>query len=393
MLTHPSESAYEFPPALVHFVREHVTPTSGYLPEVTDADFVHLLTTIFFAGLDTYEGEHNPISVVFLGRSAVDFVMVEGTAFEAAPLYRWKILRFALPRPFEGRELVKLGVAGADRRMYTAVSVLDDGSLAITGLAREGVNTDRDPFIRIVASRPGCLSIRSGRDLAIDYERGVILTVGDEEVFAAGPVHDALRSIAQSAEVDDSVVPRYLDAVMFVVREIVAHGRGGILIVNPDEYPSGAELAPYRMVLDSSLGALLRMAWRVSGKKEFTGLLRNAFLTEAERVVEELGRLTAIDGAVLLNRTLALVAFGLILPVRQEVAILEGASSGPANARPVDFSSRGTRHRAAATYAAEHSGSVVFVVSEDGQVSCLLRQEHEAAVRRWRLSLGTARIA
>jgi hypothetical protein len=264
MLTHTPELGYEFPPALVRFVREQVTPTSGYLPEVTDADLEQLLTTIFFAGLETHEGEHNPISVAFLGRSKADFIMAEGATAEAAPLYKWKILRFASPRSFESRELVKLGVAGADRRIYSAVGVLDDGSLAITGLAREGVNAGTDPFIRIVASRPGCLSIRSGRDLAIDYERGAILTVSDDEVFAAGPVHHALRAIAQGAGVDDHVIPRYLDAVLFLVREIVAHGRGGILIVSPDEHPPGAESAPYRMVLDSSLGALLRMAWRVT---------------------------------------------------------------------------------------------------------------------------------
>ncbi len=389
MLTRSTESANEFPPALVRHLREQMTPASGYLLEVTDADLVQLLTTIFFAGLETYEGEHNPISVAFLGRSTADFVMVEGSAFESAPLYRWKIMRFAEPRPFESRELVKLGVGSTDRRIYTAVGLLEDGSLAITGLARAGLNAGADPFIRIVASRPGCLSIRSGRDLAIDYERGVILTVGDEEVFAAGPVHDALRSIAQSAQVDDHVVPHYLDAVVFLVRQMVAHGKGGILIISPDEHPSGAELAPYRMVPDSSLGLLLRMAWRVSPKKEsFGGLLRNAFLSEAERVVEELGQVTAIDGAVLLNRALALVAFGLILPVRPEIAIFEGATLNTVTTLTTDFSSRGTRHRAAATYAAEHPGSVVFVASADGQLSCLLRQPHEAAVRLWRLAPG-----
>src|SRR5688572_16173292 len=55
-------------------------------------------------------------------------------------------------------------------------------------------------------------------------------------------------------------------SVGFLVREIAAHGHGGILIISPDEHPSVAESAPYRMSLDSSLAALLRLAWRIRGK-------------------------------------------------------------------------------------------------------------------------------
>jgi len=412
-----TEAAFEFPPALVRRLREHGTPANGCLAGVTDDALVRLLTTIFFAGLDTYEGEHNPISVVFVGRhTTADFVMPEGTAAVAAPLYRWKILRFAFPRPFAIRDLVKFGVAGADQRIYSAVGVLPDGRLAITGLAREGVNTGSDPFIRIVASRPGCLSIRSGRGLGIEYERGVIVTIDDDRVFSAGSVHRALETIARSAEVDDEVIPRYLDAVVDLAHEMVAHGRGGILIVSAEEQPAVADAAPYRMVLDSSLAMLLRLAWRVTVKRgsgpsaphapgddgngvsaarveqtAFGALLRNAFLREAERVVEELGRLTAIDGAVLLSRALALVAFGVILPVRQQVLLVEGTDAGEGGAHPADFSSRGTRHRAGATYAADHPGSVVFVASEDGQVSCMLCEHPRAPVGLWRLTAETTR--
>jgi hypothetical protein len=414
------EPTYVFPPALVRVVRERLTSRSRCLSEVTDNELDQLLTTIFFAGLETYEGEHNPIAVTFLGRRPVDFVMTEAAVAGAPPLYRWKILRFASPRPLATRELVKLA-AGVNRRIYSAVAVLDDGALAITGLAREGVNAGPDPFIKIVAARPGCLSIRSGRDLAIEYERGVVLTLGDDEVFSAGPVHRALEAIAHGAGVEDEVVPHYLDVVGFLVREIAAHGHGGILIISPDQHPSVAESAPYRMSLDSSLAALLRLAWRIRGKAgdglsarsrrrelrmdssaetgaagsenlAFRQLLHSAFLTEAERVVEELGGTTAIDGAVLLNRDLALVAFGLILPVRQQITVAEAATGEDGRVGVVDLASRGTRHRASATYAEEHPGSVVFVASEDGQVSCMFREQPAEPVRLWRLGAGTAHI-
>jgi hypothetical protein len=418
--TDAEEPTYVFPPALVGLVRERLTPLSDCLPAIGDGELIRLLTTIFFAGLETYEGQHYPVGVTFMGQSSVDFVMTEDASAGVLPLYRWKILRFASPLPFVTRELVKLAVAGADRRIYSAVGVLPDGTLAITGLAREGLNTGANPFIKIVASRPGCLSIRSGRELVIEYERGAILAVGNEEVFSSGSVHGALTTIARDAGVDEDVIPQYLEAVGFLVREVVAHGHGGILIINADEQPSVAESASYRMVLDSSLAVLLRLAWRVGlkpagreaddigprdrrqrmtgqapyarqGSGAFGTLLRNAFLMEAERVVEELGRLTAVDGAVLLNRELALVAFGVILPVGQPIAVEHAADTGRGEARLVDFAGRGTRHRAGATYAAAHPGSVVFVASEDGQVSCFLRERPDAPVRLWHVTAERTR--
>jgi hypothetical protein len=396
LLTSPPELAYEFPPALVRLVRERLTPRSGCLSDVTDDVLARLLTTIFFAGLETYDGEHNPIGVAFLGRSAVDFVVAESAAAEALPLYQWKILRFASPRPLATPELVKLGVGGIEHRIYSAVGLLDDGRLAITGLAREGFNGGPDPFVKIIASRPGCLSIRSGRDLVIEYDRGSILAFGEDERFSAGPVHLGLEAIARSAGVDDDVVPHYLDAVVFLVHEILSHGRGGILIISGEELTTVAESAPYRMIPDSSLAALLRLAWRAGHNKRagtpenraFGQLLRNACLTEAERFVEELGRLTAMDGAVLLNRDLALVAFGVVLPVGGQIAVAEGVPSTDGSEQIVDFGRGGTRHRAGATYAWEHPGSIVFVASEDGQVSCLLRGRFDEPVRLWRLAPG-----
>ena len=394
LLTTPAELTYEFPPALVRLVRERLTRRSQCLEDVTDDVLARLLTTIFFAGLETYEGEHHPIGVAFLGRSSADFVIAEGAAAGVLPLYQWKILRFATPLPLATPELVKLGVGAMERRIYSAVGVLDDGRLAITGLAREGFNGGPDPFVKIIASRPGCLSIRSGRDLVIEYDRGSILTFGEDERFSTGP-RRALEAIARGAGVDDDVVPHYLDAVAFLVHEIVSHGRGGILIISADELASVAESVPYGMIPDSSLAALLRLAWRAgqssagtSENRAFGQLLRNAFLTEAERVVEEFGRLTAIDGAVLLNRDLALVAFGVILPVAGQIAVTEGTSPNDESAQIIDFGSRGNRHRASATYAWEHPGSVVFVASEDGQVACMLRARFDEPVRLWRLAVG-----
>ena len=297
--------------------------------------------------------------------------------------------------------MVKLAVAGADRRIYSAVNVMPDGSLVIAGLAREGFSVVSDPFVKIVTSRPGCLSIRSGRDSLLEYERGAILTGGDDLLFTAGLVRHALEETAHAADLDDDAVPDYVDAVRSLVREMAAHGRGGILIVSTEEWPEVAETATYRVAVDSSVASLLRLARRLGRTKRdespqatdvaFGGLLRNAFLTEAERLTEELGALTAIDGAILLNRHLALVAFGVMLPLGRPTALAEAEDPDGLRARVVDLGSRGTRHHAGATYAAEHPGSVVFVASEDGHVSCMLRDALHERTLLWRLGPAEVR--
>jgi hypothetical protein len=384
---------------------------------VPDDLLAELLTTVFFAGLETYEGDRHAIGVAFLGGNADDFVFPQAVGQGAAPLYQWKILRFESPRPFAITEMVKLAVAGTDTRMYSAVQVIGAGGLAITGLAREGFNTGDDPFLKIVATRPGCLAVRNGRDLLLGYERGVVLTGGENIVVAAGPVRRALELIARMAGLDNETVPDYLDAVRSLVREVAAHGRGGILVVSPDQHPHVTRSAPYRMALDSSLASLLRLARRI-GRKEphgaqprtrgtgsadaaglspgapdnvaFRYLLRNAFLVETERVIQEMGALSAIDGALLLNRELALIAFGVVLPVGRPAPIAEAADHGGLRLRPIDMGSRGTRHRAAVTYAADNPGSVVFVASEDGHLSCMFRDSVQRDVILWRLGPADA---
>jgi hypothetical protein len=398
-------AAHVFPPALVSELRKRFGSVHDEVPAVDDDTLVELLTTIFFAGLETYEGEHNAVRVAFLGRSPLAFVMPEQGHFETASFYQWKMMPFESPRPFDIAELVKLAVAGAHAQIYSAVHLLGNNELAITGLAREGLAADVDPVLKVTAPRPGCLSIRNGRTLLIGYERGAVLTGGEHLVFSAGPVRRALERTALSAGLSADDVSDYLHSVESIVGEMASHGRGGIMIVSGEESPRIADAAPYRMVLDTSVGALIRLSRRLSPKSAVTSdeekartaaaqtsgdpafgqLLRSAFVTETNRIVEELGALTAIDGAVLLNCELALVAFGLILPVGELTAIAEAMDKEGLHHRSVDLGSRGTRHRAGATYAAEHPGSIVFVASEDGHISCLYRERAAPHVLLWRL--------
>jgi hypothetical protein len=361
-----------FPPALVPVLRDR--STSPILAEIDDELLGELLTTVYFAGLETHEGEHRAIRAVFTASVGTDLVIPDGAEAGGAPVYLWKILRFEKARPFAVSELVKLAMASTNERIYGAIATAH-GELEISGLACKGVPSEADSMLELVAPRPGTLSVRSGGARLVDYERGTIVAGGEDVVLEQGPVRRALEASARAADMDPEGIRDYLHAVHALVTAMATHGRGGILVISSESEPHVARAGAYRMTRDSSITSLLRLSRRIHRPDDVSSygfLLRNAFLTEVQRMIEEYGALTAIDGATVLSSGLALVAFGAVLPVAQRAV--------------VDLGPRGTRHRASATYAHDHPGSVVFVASEDGDVSCMLRETIAERVLVWRLT-------
>ncbi len=369
-----------FPPALVPALRERTRGTRSVLDGADDATLERLLTSVFFAGLEAHESERRPVRVLFTGRAAL-VLLPAWTAPDAPPTYRWRALGFETPRPFSVLELVRLAVATEHERQYVTVALGDNG-LAIAGLSREGDGVDGDPYLKILAPRPGELSIRSGREHLLDYERGLVLGGTDSLVLAAGVARRALEAAAVGCGLAGPAVSAYLDAVRSMVREMAAHGRGGILVIAAEERPDVPMAAPYRVVADAPLAGMLKISellgrtTRPAADPAHGQLIRAAFAGEIERAVRQIGALTAIDGATILGRSLSLLGFGVILPV---------SDGTPA---PAHLASRGTRHRAAVTYAHDHPASVVFVASEDGHISCMLREPSEDGVGVWRLGPG-----
>src|SRR4029078_438312 len=99
-MSHTSETIQVFPPALVPIIRERCVSSGRVVAEASDAVLEPLLTTVFFAGLETHEGERAPVRVVFVGRSHVDLILPTGQEIGAIPMYAWKTLPFLTLPPF-----------------------------------------------------------------------------------------------------------------------------------------------------------------------------------------------------------------------------------------------------------------------------------------------------
>jgi CheY-like chemotaxis protein len=381
-----STAKHEFPPSLVPILRERL-PISC-ITDMDDELLAELLTVVFFAGLETEEGERNPVRVLFVGERAVEL----GTTTGSAPLYRWSPVRFRAGRHFSARELVKLAAASASERVFTEVFARE-GRLVIAGLVREGVNLEGDPFLKIIVPKPGALSIRVGREHVLDYEHGRVQAGGGDVILSAGPVQGALAAAAAACGLPNDAIPAYLDAVHSLVVELSAHGRGGILVISPEEEPRIPGESGYRTCGGISLVSLLeRLESRELGlgpahaaSVALEQILRGTFSSELERTIKELGALTALDGATVLDRSLSLAGFGVVLPVHPGNGVVEALDVSATSVRPYDLSTRGTRHRAAASFAREHPNSVVFVASGDGHLGCLFRAPEWEGVVMWRM--------
>ncbi|HVY48748.1 MAG TPA: response regulator, partial [Minicystis sp.] len=375
-----------FPPALVPLLRAAV---GAELVRATDDELTELLTVVFFAGLETEEGERNPVRVVFVDPAAVD--AEPAVAGVPPPLFRWSTLRFTRPRELSVAVLVKLAATLASGREYVQVSRNDGRGLVVTGLAREGVNLQGDAALKIVVDKPGGLSIRIGRHHVLDYEHGRVQAVATAaRLLSGGPVRRALERAAASAGVRAVACDRYLDVVRRLVAELSTHGRGGILVFDRESPAALEGESGFRTHADVSLAAMLvrldgLQAAEPAGGRESTQMLAGALQAEIQHSIAEMGALTALDGATVLDARLALAGFGVILPVGDPHASVEEAEDvEAARVRRYDLGAKGTRHRAAATYAWQHPDSVVFVASQDGDLLCFLRGRDAPSVTLWR---------
>ncbi len=390
-----------FPPALIPILRERLGNSVPCLANVSDAVLAELLTAVFFASLETHEGVYYPVRVAFAGPLTADVILPEGDAQDATPmlLYRWSTVRFVNARAFSVPELVRLGVVTRSERMYAKVELTPQG-LALAGLAREGTNEAGDPYLKIVAHNPGFLTVERGEERVLEYTHGRIAAAAEDVILAPGRVRRALEACSRNAALGEDAVPDYLNTVRAVVREMAAHGRGGILVVSPDTQPRLPVGAAYDTQDDGTMGQLLQFldggvsgqrqsgplarGARVGAAAQLRRFLRGAFSNEAERLVAQLGGFTAMDGATVLDCALGLRGFGVVLPVAREVEVREALDLEAERFEPFELSTHGTRHRAAVTYADASAGSVVFVASHDGPLSCALRTEGSDYVLLWR---------
>lgn len=137
----------------------------------------------------------------------------------------------------------------------------------------------------------------------------------------------------------------------------------------------GPNYLPVRALTEQELGREAEMR----GAREKEG-----------RLIDRVGAMASIDGAVLLTAALDVVAFGCKLPGmnRKRPQVFTAPPKGIAQPEEFDLTKRGTRHAAAAVFAGERPGRLAFTVSADGPAACFMWSEQFGRIMHWPVHVG-----
>jgi DisA bacterial checkpoint controller nucleotide-binding len=418
---------HAYPPALAEYVLTRWP--AGQSVALSRASFEEALAVAFQASMTEEEGRPTRFRMLLTPPNALP---ASGVPNEGVLR-----LRFDRTRPLNPDELRRLSPSTPFETALIGVypDPNEGDALRIWGIAHSGPawlaptwggrvivpNWSHDPIIHVTG--PGQLAVRSAGKLIGAIERGHIvdamMDVFDSqwlpEMFAtvrneARAKHALRQSNAASPTlVDNSLVALIGQQLLRRTIQLIRGARrGGLLLVIDSENEVGSDqidgLRPkyrfaqdepthrYRTLLSELLEAVAASTDKPSvGWSDFANDTSER-LQKIEQSVFEMSRLlsnlTAIDGALVVDKRFRLLGFG--------AEVSSELPSPPAvwRARDVegkqrsreDFESVGTRHRAAYRFVNEHPSGLAIVVSHDGGVSFVSKRE--ADVVFWEQSVS-----
>lgn len=413
-----------YPPELARYVEAHwpvATPLTVSLPLLEAA-----LSAAFQASLTTEEARPTRFRLLL-------------TAPEQLPdagIPNQGVLRLSLDRsrPLNGDELRRLAPAVPFETALIAAHA-EHGKLRIWGIAHSGPawlapawggravvpNWTYDPIIHVTA--PGQLAVRCAGRLVGAIERGVLmdaaLDVFDSTWLPAlfarerqlvQEEHAGQQAgLASPISVEHSLIGKVAQQMLRRAIQLVRGARHGGLILIVDA-AVGTATRPltglrlkytlaqdeparrYRTLLFQILRAVAETAAKDSvGWSDFASNESARFEELEEAVFEHsrvLANLTAIDGALVLDKRFSVLGFGAEvsaeLPTPSHVfRALDGEGQ---LRRPEDIENVGTRHRAAYRFVNDHPDGLAVVISQDGGVSFVANREQQVVF--WEQSLS-----
>jgi hypothetical protein len=356
-------------------------PSEGPGPPTLD-ELLDLVDATFWASLRTEEGRAI--------RPALSLVPPE-SAPEASC--------FSETLPLSVEDLAKLSPALRHPDLHVAIWRRAAG-LFVWGLVLAPV----EGALRIRATSPGVLRLSAGSNLVatLSGERVQLVAAGQTFQF------DGLLTRAFGPTSDPWLRSHQNEYLRHIARRVREHGRGGTLIVVPGSEGSWAKSLRIRHRFASPPEDIVN-AWHDETEanrrrtaatmiptadvstgsldEKASAIVAATLARERARVLSDrIGDVTAVDGAAVVTRELALLGFGAkiatsaVPPKILEIRPLVGAAFEPSSLEMLG----GMRHQSAARFVTAEPECVVLVVSQDGVVSLFswLEAEHAVAVAR-----------
>ncbi len=404
--------SHAYPPDLAHYVVANWP--AGTELKLSAALLEQALSVAFQASLTVEETRPTRFRLLLTSPSQLPVA--------GAPKAGVLRLSFDSARPFNADELRRLAPAVPFETALIG-AVADQDTLRIWGVAHSGPawlaptwggrsvvpNWSYDPIIHVTA--PGHLAVRCAGHLVGALERGLVvdatLDVFDskwlpamfarerEDIRAA---HDALQADVESpTSVEHSLVGKVGQQMLRRAIQLVRGARHGglILVVNSEigtaprleglrlKYGLGQDEPShrYRTLLLDILRAVADTTSKPSvGWSDFA-LNESTHFAALEQEVFELSRvfanLTAIDGALVLDKRFGILGFGVEvsaeLPTPERVFRALDAEGCELQAEAGE--NVGTRHRAAYRFVNDHPDGLAVAISQDGGVSFVANRD------------------
>jgi hypothetical protein len=413
--------SHAYPPDLANYVEANWPPARRLW--LSSKLFAEALSVAFQASLTSEEGRPTRFRLLL---TPLDALPEDGVPNQGALR-----LRFDPSRPLSADELRRLSPSVPFETSLIGAHV-EDERLRIWGIAHSGPawlaptwggrsvvpNWTYDPIVHVTA--PGQVAVRCAGKPIGALERGevvdAILDVFESNWLPAMFEHEreqvrkehAATQVASSSPTlaDQSLIGLVSQHMLRRTIQLVrGAGHGGmILVVDAQHSAPGTLAAPsvdfnslrlkyrfnqdepshrYRTLLFRILESLATSSSKASVDWSDFALDGSQKLEQLEQAVFEWSRLlaslSAVDGAVVLDKRFGLLGFGaevsaeLPAPSRVWRALdVEGR-----DLVPDDIENVGTRHRAAYRFVKDHPQGLAVVVSHDGGVSFVANRDQE----------------
>lgn len=370
--------------AHIHVTRLSGRPSLGRPRIPTEAELQELVDIAFFAGL--HEEEARPTETTLVWQPEDGAIGV---------------VRLKEPVEATAEKIAKL--APAAERDRTPLAVRTDGDrVVIWGLVNQGSMASLYLTVRTLA--PGVVRIDYGPSQVALYARGDVRFQADPTDGTPGPsriMTEVFGDWRKEAETNGREVATRAAVVLELARLAFAHGHGGMILVAPatekhENVRDGYAIEDAGLLQES----LVRLLEGCERENHIVRVLRGQTAATPDVLEEEdpptrlfrralafCSKLTAVDGALLIDTSLKLHGFGahVVAPPESGGAFdFEQVDPGTwERARKSLGSFRGTRHTSGIRYCMhQKGGAAAIIMSQDARVTLAVGGDGNVTVYR-----------
>jgi hypothetical protein len=378
----------------------------------------NLFDALYYASMQSEEGQSIIFTVTYINPNQVE------TNIKSQSIDRWNYIRFERPIPLNIKALVKLSKAADPWSSSIAVYHDENSKLFIYGLIDQAIHsqryinheTDKEPEqagrFQAAIRGIGNISVTTGyRIIAVLRQDAIITRFTD--VLKFGPVSDFLVKKAELF-VDDVkffltekypshsvgkfeplIYNLWRDTVSRLLIQIRNYHHGGAILISDEnnglsiKYPllyNRLRKAMFNLIkntihikINSDLIATKKVDFDENCYKriEKATISKKEALNELKGAIRFVAAHSCVDGLILLNTNLVESGFGVVIENVNppEIVYMSRRNTLDLISRPSD--ELGTRHRSMMSYCWENPESLGFVVSQDGDIRVMLRQNNK----------------